>query len=457
MTSPDNSPPDSTTSHASPFKMASRPGQLRVQVTDSPVVEINLATGAAVTFGRGQSVDFMINERSVSKVHFSLRAVERGVELEDLGSKNGTWYAGRPVRRITLRPGDEFWAGGCSIKLHELENVDVEVTSRTELGPLFGESIAMRELFATILKLAPAPIDLLIAGETGTGKELTARTIHDFSKRAHGPFVVLDCSTLASTLADATIFGFRRGAFTGAEYDQPGLFEQAHGGTLFLDEIGELGPALQMKLLRALDRRQVTRLGEPGTVREVDVRIVAATNRDLLAEVREQRFRQDLYHRLGHPGLRLPALRERGLDVIAFAEMFLAELFLADLGTGESPPPMIADDAKTLLLTYDWPGNVRELKGAMRRAAYMCKDGVVKSEDIDFGRPNGIAHKLSQALDDGSARKYEEMHKLVDRMYLPSVLEEWTTITAAAEHLGITRGRLRSRLQALDLYDVEDS
>jgi DNA-binding NtrC family response regulator len=450
----DQTPPDSTspTSFAQPFKIASRPGQLRVQVVDGPVLEINLMNGAAVTFGRGQAADFMIAERSVSKVHFSLRAVDAGVELEDLGSKNGTWYAGRPVRRITLRPGDEFWAGGCCVKLVEVGNIEVEISSRAELGPLFGDSVAMRELFAMILKLAPAPLDLLIAGETGTGKELSARAIHDLSRRAHGPFVVLDCSTLASTLADATIFGFRRGAFTGAEYDQPGLFEQAHGGTLFLDEIGELAPALQMKLLRALDRRQVTRLGEPGTVREVDVRIVAATNRDLTAEVREGRFRQDLYHRLGHPGIRLPALRERGMDVIA-----LAETFLVELADSDNPPPMIADDAKTVLATYDWPGNVRELKAVMRRAMYICKDGVVKSEDIDFGRPDGLGHKLAKTLDDNGALDYEKLHQLIDRVYLPSVLEDCKSIRAAAERLGVTRGRLRSRLQALGLYDVEET
>lgn len=455
MTSQQEPPPDRTaaTSVARPFKVASRPGQLRIQVVDGPVLDINLTSGAAVTFGRSQSADVMIKERSVSKVHFALRAVDGGIELEDLGSKNSTWFARRQIRRVTLRPGDDFFAGACRIKLLEVADVDVEVSSMSELGPLFGESVAMREVFARILKLAPAPFNILISGETGTGKELTARAIHDLSRRAHGPFVVLDCSTLPATLADAPIFGFRRGAFTGAEYDQPGLFEQAHGGTLFIDEIGELAPALQVKLLRALDRREVTRLGDAGVVREVDVRIVAASNRDLATEVREGRFRQDLYHRLANAGVRLPALRERGMDVVALAEMFLREL-----SDAEHPPRLIADDTKALLTTYHWPGNVRELKAAVHLALYVCEDGILKSENFELGKPNGLAHKLAKAIDDGAARKYEDFHMMVDRVYLASVYKECSNnISAAAELLGITRGRLRSRLQVLGLYDTEDS
>lgn len=193
-----------------------------------------------------------------------------------MGSKNGTWYAGRRVRRITLVPGDHFRAGTCEIELLELGQVDVAIAADSECGLLFGESVVMRELFVTIAKLAPLPLDLLIQGETGTGKERTARTIHDLSPRKHQPFVILDCSTLPTNLADATIFGFRRGAFTGAEDDQPGLFEQADGGTLFIDEIGELSAELQMKFLRALDCGQVARLGDAGNLRVVDVRVVSA-------------------------------------------------------------------------------------------------------------------------------------------------------------------------------------
>jgi len=399
-----NDQPDGTTptSVVRPFEVASRPGQLRIRYLDDYIIEVNLANGAAVTFGRSREANIVINDQSVSKIHFSLRAVAAGVELEDLGSKNGTWYAGRPVRRITLKPGDDFWAGGCHVELLGLEDVAVEIAADSSLGPLHGESVVMRELFAKMIKLGPTPLDLVIEGETGTGKELAARTLHDLSKRASGPFTTLDCSQLPENLADATIFGFRRGAFTGAEHDQPGMFEHAHGGTLFIDELGELALPLQMKFLRAVDRRQVTRLGEPGIVREVDVRILAATNRHLDTEVREGRFRSDLYHRLGHAALRLPALRDRELDVIVLAEQFLQEL----AERGEIERATIADDAKTLLMAYDWPGNVRELKVAIRRAAFVCTNSVIKSEDIQLGRPDDLAHKLAKAMEDSGAHKY---------------------------------------------------
>ncbi|PRQ04058.1 Transcriptional regulatory protein ZraR [Enhygromyxa salina] len=432
-------------------KTARRPGQLRVRLFDQESAEFPLANGSTITFGRSRAANVVISDQSVSKVHFSLRVVDGGVELEDLGSKNGTWYASRRVRRLVLVPGDKFWAGECGVELLEVGEVDVEIAADTECGLLFGESVAMRELFAMIAKLAPAPLDVLVQGETGTGKELTARTLHDLSGRRDQPFVVLDCSTLPSTLADAAIFGFRRGAFTGADHDQPGLFEQADGGTLFIDEIGELSADLQLKFLRALDRRQVARLGDAGKLRTVDIRVVAATNRDLSADVRAGRFREDLFHRVVHASLRLPPLRERGMDMVA-----LAKGFLAALAEKHGERITLADDAKTLMVTYDWPGNVRELKHAIRRAAFVCRDRVIRSEDLLLGRPDGWGYKLAKALDDAKSHEYEDLHTLVDSIYLPTVLSECQTISASARRLGITRGRLRAKLKALGLHDASD-
>jgi DNA-binding NtrC family response regulator len=436
---------------ASGISTARRPGQLRVRLFDGDVAEFVLTNGPTITFGRSRSADVVISDQSVSKVHFSLRVVEGGVELEDLGAKNGTWYGGRRVRRIVLTPGDKFWAGECCVELVEVGQVDVEVAADSECGLLFGESVAMRELFAVISKLAPTPLDMLIQGETGTGKELTARTIHDLSQRRDAAFVILDCSTLPSTLADASIFGFRRGAFTGAEHDQAGLFEQAHAGTLFIDEIGELSPELQVKFLRALDRRQVARLGEPGNLRTVDVRVVSATNRDLAAEVRNGRFLEGLFHRIAHATLRMPALRERGVDMIS-----LAERFLVDIEAEHGHVVTLADDAKTLMATYDWPGNVRELRNAIRRAAFVCRDRVIRSEDLTLGRSDGWGYKLAKVLEDQKRHDYEELHMLVDRIYLPAVLAECQSISASARRLGITRARLRAKLQALGLHEVSD-
>jgi transcriptional regulator with GAF, ATPase, and Fis domain len=443
---------DQTRPDASPVSAGTRPGQLRVRLIGGETADFRLDNGATVTFGRSRASKVVIDDASVSKVHFSLRALDEGVELEDLGSKNGTWFRSRRVRRMVLAPGDRFWAGSCEIELVDVSPVEVPVSATCECGRLFGESVVMRELFVQIEKLAPLPLDLLIEGETGTGKELAARTIHELSPRADKPYVILDCSTLASSLADATIFGFRRGAFTGADYEQPGLFEQADGGTLFIDELGELSLELQVKFLRALAGRQVARLGEPGKLREVDVRVVAATNRDLLAEVRAGRFREDLYHRVAHGYLRLPPLRERGLDVIALAQRFLAEIS----GERQRVGIELGDDAKTALATYDWPGNVRELHNTMRRAGYLCSDGRVRLEDLELGRAHGWGSRLAKALDDDRRHDYESLHMLVDRLYLPSVLEENGSLAASARFLRISRARLRDRLKALGLYQSEE-
>jgi DNA-binding NtrC family response regulator len=434
---------------------AKRPGQLRVRLVGSEPAVFDLENGSTITFGRSRASQVMLAHPSVSKVHFCLRAVDGGVELEDLGSKNGTWFQTRRVRRITLLPGDRFFAGSCEIEILGVSPVDVEVTTTDECGLLVGESVVMRELFARIEKLAPLPLDLLIQGETGTGKELTARTIHDLSPRRDRPFVILDCSTLATNLADATLFGFRRGAFTGADYEQAGLFEQADGGTLFIDEIGELSLELQMKFLRVLDRRQVVRLGEPGRLRDFNVRVVAATNRDLSAQVREGRFREDLFHRVAHAQLLLPPLRDREFDSVLLAERFLRELALEHDGPVEIPIE-IGDDTKTAMVTYDWPGNVRELLNTIRRTALMCGGSTIRIEDLDLGRDHGWGFKLAKTLAESRGQTYKALHMQVDRVFLPAVLEEHRTMSATAERLGISRGTLRARLQALGLYAAEE-
>jgi len=450
------SPEDLTTPTSATDRMnvtkAKRPGQLRVRLVGSEPAVFDLESGSTITFGRSRAAQVTLAHPSVSKIHFCLRAIDGGVELEDLGSKNGTWFQSRRVRRITLMPADRFFAGTCEIEILGVSNVDVEVTTTSECGLLVGESVIMRELFARIEKLAPLPLDLLIQGETGTGKELTARTIHDLSPRRDRPFVTLDCSTLATNIADATLFGFRRGAFTGADCEQAGLFEEADGGTLFIDEIGELSPELQMKFLRALDRRQVARLGEAARMREIDVRVVAATNRDLRAEVRAGRFREDLFHRVAHARMLLPPLRDREFDSVVLAERFLREIALEHDG-----PVKIGDDAKTAMITYDWPGNVRELMSTIRRTALMCEGDTIRLEDLDLGRDHGWGFKLAQVIAGNKGHTYKSLHMLVDRVFLPAVLEEHGSLRASADHLGITRGTLRTRLQALGLYAADET
>jgi DNA-binding NtrC family response regulator len=428
--------------------MARRPGRLCVRIGDGPNAVVPLESGAAITFGRSRAAQVVIADQSVSKVHFSLRAVEGGIDLEDLGSKNGTWVSQRRVRRMTLLPGDRFWAGEVCIELIDVDHVDVEVTPESEWGQLQGQSVAMRELFATLTRLALAPVDLLIQGEPGTGKLLAARSIHARSPRSGGPFVVLDCGALPAALADATLFGFRRNAFEGAETDQAGVFERANGGTLLIDDINMLSAELQGALLRVLDERRVSRLGEPERVRELDLRVIAISRRDLAIEVRAQRYREDLRRRITHASVRLPALRERDTDMFV-----LAERFLAGLCQPHELPITLADDAKTLMGAYDWPGNVRELDCTIRQSALVCRDRVIRSEDLEFGSPGTWEAKLVGDL--GGTHEYEAVHEAVDRLYLPRVLSECGSISASARKLGITRDRLRGKLRGLGLWGEE--
>lgn len=440
---------DSTASTLSspPHARSRRPGQLCVRIGDGPNAIVPLESGAAITFGRSRAAQVVIADQSVSKVHFSLRAVEGGVELEDLGSKNGTWFAQRRVRRMLLLPGDRLWAGEVCIDIVQVDHVDVDVTPEHEWGLLQGQSVAMRELFAQLTTYALAPVDLLIHGETGTGKQLAARSIHAGSPRSGGPFVMLDCGALPAALADATLFGFRREVFEAAEHDHAGVFERANGGTLQIDDIDLLSHELQRELLRVLESRQVSRLGEPESVRELDLRIIATARRDLSAAVRAGRFREDLRDRIAGGTVRLPPLRERDADMFVLAERMLAEL-----RQPHEPPMRLADDAKSLMAAYDWPGNVRELEQTIRRAASVCRDRVIRCEDLEF-EPAGSL-RLPFAGDLVDAQDYETLHEALDRFYLPRVLAECGSISAGARRLGITRDRLRSKLRALDLWGL---
>ena len=234
------------------------------------------------------------------------------------------------------------------------------------LGEMFGRSPAMREIFARSVKLARTPLDVLVTGETGTGKDLAARALHAASSRAKGPWVVLDCGTQGRALIEAVLFGYRRGAFTGADSDRAGFVEAAHGGTLFIDEVGELPLDLQVRLLRVLDRREVTRIGETHQ-RTVDIRVVAATNRDLVQMVAEGKFREDLFFRLAKARVELPPLREREDDAV-----FLAERFLEQIAQERGVELRLSDEARAQVASYRWPGNVRELFHAIEREAYMA-------------------------------------------------------------------------------------
>jgi transcriptional regulator with PAS, ATPase and Fis domain len=237
------------------------------------------------------------------------------------------------------------------------------------------ESEPMRELFATVERIASSDASVLIEGESGVGKELVARAIHHFSGRSAKPWVDVTCAALPEHLVESELFGYEKGAFSGAESAKPGLFELADQGTLFLDEIGELDPRMQVKLLRVLDGAPYYRLGGVRKI-SVDVRVVSATNRNLQAAVRSGRFRADLYHRLNQIAVNVPSLRDRPADILPLARLFLGQ---------HNPDLRLAPDACDKLLRYEWPGNVRELRNVMVRAAVLCREAEVRARDLALG------------------------------------------------------------------------
>jgi DNA-binding NtrC family response regulator len=308
--------------------------------------------------------DLSLSDRLVSSQHCELTLDEGGYRLRDLGSTNGTYVRGVRVLDAFVEPGTELAVGDTLVRFTALGgSARLPVWAETTFEGMVGRSTVMRRLFAEIDRIAGTDATVLVTGETGVGKERVARALHARSPRATGPFVTLDCGAVPRALFESMLFGHEQGAFTGASRAQPGVFEQAEGGTLFLDEIGELPLELQSRLLRAVETRTVRRIGGAAAI-ECDVRVVAATNRDLGAEVNRGAFRSDLYYRLAVVLLRVPALRERGGDLD-----LLIEHFYAQLAPHERTP--LPEAFLEWARARSWPGNVRELEHAVARASML--------------------------------------------------------------------------------------
>ncbi len=344
-----------------------------------------------ITVGRNALCEIVLKDPSVSQRHFTLSLQSGEVRFEDLRSRNGSWIGRARVRSAVLHEEAEFFAGDCRLRLERVRETEVAVYKDQRFGGLIGASETMRALFSRLERVAPTPLSVLLLGETGTGKEEVARAIHQSSRRP-GPFITVDCGSIPKELADATLLGHARGAFTGAVADRPGPFEEAQGGTIFLDEIGELPLELQPKLLRALDRREVQRVGET-QVRMVDVRVIAATNRDIAQDVADGRFRLDLYQRLKAMVLVLPPLRDRRQDIEALARHFLD----AVASTIERKLDL-SPDALALLGTRSWDGNVRELKLTVERGAYLAQGSSITAGDLAMWDGLGDAEGLPSGL-----------------------------------------------------------
>jgi transcriptional regulator with GAF, ATPase, and Fis domain len=315
----------------------------------------------AITIGSAQGENVHLTDPCVSRHHCVIRIADDGLICDDLGSTNGTFIAGRRVTSAMINPGDTITLGETVIALEPLDGTISEPLSHNDhFGPVLGRSATMRHLFAILERVAPSEATVLIEGETGTGKSMLAEAIHAASPRAKMPFVVVDCATLPHHLLESELFGHERGAFTGATIDRIGLFESANGGTVLLDEIGELPLDLQPKLLRALERRSIRRIGA-SQVTPVNIRVIAATNRDLRRAVNAHRFRSDLWYRLNTVRIVLPPLRERREDIPSL----VASLYRDLLGDPQAMPPA---EIVRPLMRADWPGNVRELRAAVERS-----------------------------------------------------------------------------------------
>jgi transcriptional regulator with PAS, ATPase and Fis domain len=314
-----------------------------------------------------------------------------------------------------------------------------------DFSRLVGESRAVKEALAVAARIIPrGSATVLLTGETGTGKELLAQAIHYNGPRKENPFVELNCSAIPANLLESELFGHERGAFTDARRAKPGLFEVAHGGTLFLDEIGELPFELQGKLLKVLEDKRVRRVGGTRS-QEVDIRIIAATNRDLAAEVAEGSFREDLYYRLSVIPIHLPALRERGDDILLLAEHFIDALSQAY----DIPRPELSRDLKDRLLTHSWPGNVRELRNSIERALLLSEEGKLRSEDL-FMETSAKATSMG-----GGVIPFPAPMEAIELAAVRAMLERTGgNKSAAARRLAISRSRLHRALQRIAEIDA---
>jgi DNA-binding NtrC family response regulator len=386
----------------------------------------------SVVVGTHASADLILRDASASRFHCEVTIAGQEVTVRDLGSLNGTVVDGVRVYHASVRSGSTVTVGRTQIQvLLGSEHLEVPLSTKDRFGRAVGRSEAMKRAFATLERAAPGDVTILLEGETGTGKEIVAESIHGESERRDGPFIVVDCGAIPHDLLESELFGHERGAFTGAVSAREGAFEAASGGTLFLDEIGELHPDLQPKLLRALEKREIKRVGSNKVV-AVDVRLVAATNRNLRTEVNAKRFRPDLYYRLAVVQVRLPPLRERPEDIPLLVEQIAKSLGADDtldgVGALFHKPEFLAE-----LAAHSWPGNVRELRNHLERCLALAAPAPFDEAPLPAG-----AIVVNSRVPLKQAR--EAWVNAFERRYLEEVLARCdNNVTAAARAAGVER------------------
>ncbi|HUQ05442.1 MAG TPA: sigma 54-interacting transcriptional regulator [Kofleriaceae bacterium] len=416
-----------------------------------------VADGGEISVGTNPGNDLTLTDPSVSRHHCVIAVRARGYQLSDLGSTNGTHVAGIGIDRAYLKPGIIIDVGQTKLRFDVLDDrVSEPLASEERWGRALGRSSGMRRIFALLPRLAAADSTVLLEGETGTGKSLLADVIHDASPRRGAPFMVVDCGAIPPTLIESELFGHEKGAFTGAAAARRGVFEAAAGGTVFLDEIGELPLEMQPRLLRALDDRVVRRVGGNDQIK-LDVRVIAATNRDLRAEVNRGRFRSDLFFRLATVRLRVPPLRERRDDIAVLAAHFWTQFG----DPADAPPAELLTD----WLKRDWPGNVRELRSAVERAVLFGDPAVWAEISTTIALPDPTSKKPVAAaaeveFDDAASFRLAKERAVAEweRAYVRELVRRHDgNLSRAARAARMDRNHLRELLRRHGVTAQDDT
>jgi DNA-binding NtrC family response regulator len=388
----------------------------------------------AVKIGSARDNDLVLLDPAVSRHHAVVRPDGGRFLLSDLGSTNGTYMGDVQVKEVYLKPGQLIRLGSCIVQLAlRPRRVKVPLATTTHFGLLNGKSPSMRQLFTILTWVAPTSATLLVSGPTGSGKELVARSIHLEGGNRNGPFATLDCGAVDKELISSEIFGHEAGAFTGASLRRQGIFEQATGGTVFIDEIGELPLELQPKLLRVLEMREIRRLGGNATI-PVDVRVVAASHRDLEAMVKQGTFREDLYYRLAQVKIRMPGLNERMDDLPLLAQQFAKEV----------PCGGITADAISMLSSLKYPGNIRQLRNIITRAAVFARETPIDAGHLSLLGDEVIASMGADLAP--SAAPADEREQI-----LAALKHNDYNLTRTSRELGMVVNTLKGKMRRLEI------
>ncbi len=397
-----------------------------------------------IRIGKAPENDLVLADETVSRVHFEIVRDAKGYLVRDLKSTNGTFLDSAEVKEAYLRAGSVIAIGATELKFTPFEErIEILPSEKEALGEMVGKSPSMREIFGLIERIAATDATVLIEGETGTGKDMIARTLHQLSPRADKPFIVVDCGAVAGTLIESELFGHEKGAFTGAVSARQGAFELASGGTVFLDELGELSLDLQPKLLRVLEQRELRRVGGTKTLK-VDLRVIAATRKDLRSEVEKGKFREDLYFRLNVVPITAPPLRERREDI-----PLLIEHLLRKLGPDGA---QISEATRAALMAHDWPGNVRELRNVIERALALGADPGMLVAPLGTETSTAKGVQLRDALEFEPGLSFrdtkEKWNELFERRYLAWLIKRADgNISKAARDADMDRKYLHKLLR----------